>query len=211
MRRSNGRRGVDTPENHSFYPSSQGVGQPPRRPGRPASNDSARFARRRACTIGGSKSVPENRKGKAYADRRRRAWVDDVGAPRYLISSWVGEGADVEGRPLDARMWGTRDAKIVLLPFATEDSARSDHWFVGVQDDIGEDAVIVLCEQSHSDTIHAIELFNDFIEQFWTRLTRGSDGEIRINIERKRGLFFVRMPNADPVQVRTFEAVVPRH
>jgi hypothetical protein len=150
----------------------------------------------------------ERRKGKAYADLRRRNWVSAVGTEQYRIDHHVGDGVDADG-PIDARLWGRRDARILLLPFATEDAARSDHWFVAVQDDIGEDSVIVLCEESDGETIHAVELFEDFLERYWNRLTRGSDGEVRINLERQRGLFFVRIPHADPVAVRVFGSRVP--
>jgi hypothetical protein len=121
---------------------------------------------------------------------------------RYLIERRpLRETIDVEGPPLDIRLWGTTEGNVVLLPFSTEDRTRRDHWFVSVAEFGGEDAVIVLCEERDSQRIHAVELFADFIDTFWIHLTHRPDGETLINIERQGGFFYVRIPGADRVRV----------
>ena len=76
-----------------------------------------------------------------------------------------------------------------------------DKWFLGLKDE-GVDIVVLLCRDLKKN-VHDIVLPVFTLGNAWSKLSR-SGGQIKFNVRRRNGDFFLLIPGDNPIKVSTY-------
>jgi hypothetical protein len=113
-----------------------------------------------------------------------------------FVGAAVQRGVRLE--PSKGVVYKTADGTRVGIAYA--DERRKNKWFLGLPID-GFQHAILLCV-SNGKTTH-FSLANDFIAQFGRFLTR-KDGQIKFNVFKDGGRFFLRVPRQESIPIDQF-------